>query len=81
MNPFGEMRNPHSTWPDIICIFNLPPWLCHKQNYILLTTLITNPKQVGIDIDVFLETLMEDMRNFGNMGSLYGMTTTNKTLI
>jgi hypothetical protein len=55
--------------------------LCHKQNYILLTTLITNPKQVGIDIDVFLETLMEDMRNFGNMGSLYGMTTTNKTLI
>jgi hypothetical protein len=24
MNPFGEMRNPHSTWPVIMCIFNLP---------------------------------------------------------
>jgi hypothetical protein len=30
MNPFGEMRNPHSMWPVIMCIFNLPPWLCHK---------------------------------------------------
>jgi hypothetical protein len=24
INPFGEMRNSHSTWPDIMCIFNLP---------------------------------------------------------
>jgi hypothetical protein len=29
MNPFGEMMNPHSTWPVIMCIYNLPPW-CHK---------------------------------------------------
>jgi hypothetical protein len=27
-----------------------------------LTTLISGPKQVGIDIDVFLEQLMEDMQ-------------------
>jgi hypothetical protein len=25
MNSFGEMRNPHSTWPVIMCIYNLPP--------------------------------------------------------
>jgi hypothetical protein len=30
MGPFGEMRKPHNTWPVIMCIFNLPPWLCHK---------------------------------------------------
>jgi hypothetical protein len=53
MNPFREMRNPHNTWPAIVCIYNLPPWLCHKQNYLLLTTLISGPKQAGIDIYVF----------------------------
>jgi hypothetical protein len=30
MSPFIEMRTPHSTWPVIMRIFNLPPWLCHK---------------------------------------------------
>jgi hypothetical protein len=63
MNHFGEMRNPHSTWLIIMCIFNLVPWLCHKRKYLLLTTLISGPKQAGIDIDVFLESLMEEMQN------------------
>jgi hypothetical protein len=61
MSPFREMRNPHTTWPVIMCIFNLPPWLCHKRKYLLLATLISGPKQAGNDIDVFLEPLMEDM--------------------
>jgi hypothetical protein len=25
MNPLVEMRNPHNTWPVIMCIHNLPP--------------------------------------------------------
>jgi hypothetical protein len=53
MNLFGEMRNPQSTWSVIMCIYNIPPWLCHKQKYLLLTSLIFSPKQAGIDIDVF----------------------------
>jgi hypothetical protein len=61
MNPFRELRNPHSTWPVIMCIYSLPPWLCHKRKYLQLTTLISGPKQVGIGIDAVLEPLMEDM--------------------
>jgi hypothetical protein len=53
MNPFGEMRNSHSTWPVIMCIFNLPPWLCHKQKYLLLTTHVSGPRQSSNGIDVF----------------------------
>jgi hypothetical protein len=68
MNPFGEIRNPHSTWPVIMCIYNLPPWLCHKRKYLLLTTLISGPKQTGVDIDVFLEPLMEDMQKLWKHG-------------
>jgi hypothetical protein len=63
MDSFGEMKNPHSTWPVIMCIYNLSPWLFHQRKYLLLTTLISGPKQAGIDIDVFLEPLMEDMQN------------------
>jgi hypothetical protein len=60
MNPFREMSNSHSTWSVIMCIFNLSPWLCHKQKYFLLTTLVSSPKQARNDIEVFLEPLMED---------------------
>jgi hypothetical protein len=68
MNPFGEMRNPHSTWPVIMFIYNLPPWLCHKQKYLLLTTFISGTKQTGINIYVFLEPLMEDMQKLCQHG-------------
>jgi hypothetical protein len=53
MSPFREMRNPHNTWSVITYIFNLPPWLYHKWMYLLLTTLISGPKQASNDIDVF----------------------------
>jgi hypothetical protein len=33
-----------------------------------LTTLISGPKQAGIDIDVFLEPLMEDMQKLWEHG-------------
>ena len=36
MNPFGDMSSTHSTWPVLIVNYNLPPWLCFKQKYIML---------------------------------------------
>src|SRR6185436_12429847 len=33
MNPFGEWGSSHSTWPVILCMFNLPSWLCLKRKY------------------------------------------------
>ena len=32
MNPFGNMTTTHSTWPVLLSIYNLPPWLCIKRN-------------------------------------------------
>jgi hypothetical protein len=61
MNPFGENRIVHSTWPIILVMYNLSIWLCHKTKYLILSILIQGLKQAGIDIDVFLEPLMEDM--------------------
>jgi hypothetical protein len=61
MNPFGENMTVHSTWPVILAMYTLPTWLCHKRKYLTLSILIQGPKQAGINIDVFLESLMEDM--------------------
>jgi hypothetical protein len=61
MNPFGENRAMHSTWPVILAMYNIPTWLRHKRKYLMLSILIRGPKKAGTDIDVFLEPLMEDM--------------------
>ena len=68
MNLFGENRTVYSTWPVILTIYNLPTWLCQKRKYLMLSILIQGPKQTGIDIDVFLEPLMEDMAKLWNEG-------------
>ena len=58
-NPFNERMSDRSTWPVILAIYNIPTWLCQKRKYLLLNILIKGPKQPGIDIDVFLEPLMQ----------------------
>jgi hypothetical protein len=68
MNPFGENRTMHRTWPIILVMYNIPTWLCHKRKYLMLSIIIQGLKQAGIDIDVFLEPLMEDMAKLWNDG-------------
>ncbi|XP_078179598.1 uncharacterized protein LOC144573719 [Carex rostrata] len=62
MNPHSSMSSKHSSWPGLLCIYNLPPWLCMKRKYIMLTLLISGPKQPGNDIDVYLAPLIEDLQ-------------------
>jgi hypothetical protein len=68
MNPFGENRTVHSTWPAILVMYNIPTWLCHKRKYLMLSILIQSLKQASIDIDVFLEPLMKDIVKLWNEG-------------
>ncbi|XP_074305807.1 uncharacterized protein LOC141641029 [Silene latifolia] len=68
INPFGTQSTQHSSWPIMLIIYNLPPWLTTKSKYILLTMLISGPKQPGNDIDVYLEPLIEDLKMLWNVG-------------
>ena len=43
----------------MLVVYNLPPWLCLKDDNILLTLLIPGPRQPGNDIDIYLEPLVE----------------------
>ena len=42
-------------------MFNLPPWLCLKRKFIMMSVLIEGPKEPGNDIDVFLQPLMDNL--------------------
>ncbi|XP_019153459.1 PREDICTED: uncharacterized protein LOC109149923 [Ipomoea nil] len=68
MNPHGNMSSRHSTWPVLLVVYNLPPWLCMKRKYIMLWLLISGPKQPGNDIDVYLAPLVEDLKILRNGG-------------
>ncbi|GKC50664.1 uncharacterized protein Tco_1073409 [Tanacetum coccineum] len=63
INPFGNMSSRYSTWPVLLCMYNLPPWLCMKRKYIMMSLLIFGPKQPGNDIDVYLSPLINDIHS------------------
>ena len=68
MSPFGSMSSRHSTWPVLLSIYNLPPWLCMKRKYIMMSLLIQGPRQPGNDIDVYLAPLIEDLQKLWKDG-------------
>lgn len=60
-NPFGTMSQSHSTWPVAMSVYNLPPWLCMKKPYCMLSLLIlTSP---GNNIDVYLRALINELKS------------------
>jgi hypothetical protein len=61
-NPFGDLSSRYSCWPVILTTYNLPPSLCMSKENLMLTLLIPGPKQPGNDIDVYLEPLIEDLK-------------------
>ncbi|GJS24221.1 putative transposase-associated domain-containing protein [Tanacetum coccineum] len=56
----------HSVWPVLSVIYNLPPWLCMKRKFIMLSVLIS--RYPGNDIDVFLEPLVDDLHTLFETG-------------
>jgi hypothetical protein len=43
-------------------ILNVPPWLCSKRKYIMMSGLIPGPQQSGNDIDTYFKHLVEDLK-------------------
>ncbi|XP_056695469.1 uncharacterized protein [Spinacia oleracea] len=62
MNPYSSISSTYSIWPVMLVAYNLPPSLCLKRKYIMLSMLISGPKQPGNDIDVYLTPLIDDLK-------------------
>jgi hypothetical protein len=81
MNPFMNSST-HSTWPIVLTILNLPPWLCNKQKYIMMSGLIPGPQQPGNDINTYFKPMVEDLKELWyNAECKSGMSTSMSNLV
>ncbi|XP_028068682.1 uncharacterized protein LOC114271251 [Camellia sinensis] len=69
-NPFGNMNNSYSLWPVVLIPYNLPPWLAMKDPFFMLSLLIPGESQPGIDIDVYMRPLVEELNELWKNGTL-----------
>ncbi|XP_074347290.1 uncharacterized protein LOC141686134 [Apium graveolens] len=62
------MNNRYSCWPVVLTTYNLPPWLCMKRKFLMLTILVSGPQEPGNNIDVFLQPLIDDLKKLWKEG-------------
>ncbi|XP_028061671.1 uncharacterized protein LOC114265135 [Camellia sinensis] len=78
-NPFGNMNNSYSLWPVVLIPYNLPPWLAMKDPFFMLSLLIPGESQPGIDIDVYMRPLVEELNELWKNGTLTYDASTGET--
>ena len=67
-NPFGNMSNSYSMWPVILDPYNFPPWKCMKKEFSIMSLLIPGPISPGKDIDVYLQPLVDELKELWEIG-------------
>ncbi|WVY97734.1 hypothetical protein V8G54_029885 [Vigna mungo] len=67
-NPFGTTRSTYSIWPMFLIPYNLPPWLCMKHTSLILSMIIPGKQMPGNSIDVYLQPLLDELRELWNDG-------------
>jgi hypothetical protein len=60
-NPFGSFTAPYSCWLVILAIYNLPPGMCMRLEFMFLSTIIPVPSSPGRNIDVYLRLLIDKL--------------------
>ena len=54
LQQFGQSGLKYSSWPVIVTLYNLPPWMCMKEEYMFLTLIVPGMKNPKDKLDVFL---------------------------
>ncbi|XP_026377980.1 uncharacterized protein LOC113272345 [Papaver somniferum] len=67
-NPHGVQTLSWSCWPVILVVYNLPPSMCMKYEFQMMTLLIPGRKPPGQDIDVFLRPLVNTLKKLWHQG-------------
>ena len=57
-----------SMWPVVLIPYNLPPWMCMKHTFFLLSLLIPGPTAYGNDIDIYLQPLIDELNDLWDVG-------------
>ena len=67
-NLFGMPNVTYTCWQVILIPYNLPPWLFEKQPYWMMSMLIPGPKSPGMNIDVYLRPLIDELKDLWEKG-------------
>ena len=65
---FGQAGQQYSSWRVILTPYNLPPWLCMKEQFMLLTVLIPGPRNPKDKLNVFLQPLIDELNQLWEVG-------------
>ena len=60
--PFGQSGQQYSSWPIIVTLYNLPPWMCMKETYLFLSIIVPWPNNPKNKIGVFLQPLIAELK-------------------
>jgi hypothetical protein len=60
--PHSETSSSYSCWPIFVMPYNLPPNKCLKQGFVYLALAIPGPKEPRKQMNIFLCSLMEEMK-------------------
>lgn len=66
--PFGQSGQQYSSWPVILTVYNLPPNMCMKDEYMFLTVIIPGPQNPKQRLDIFLQPLISELKMLWNEG-------------
>ena len=67
-NPFGNMSISYSVWPMVLIPYNLPPWMCMKQTFFMLSLFIPGLIILGNDINIYLQPLIDELNGLWEVG-------------
>lgn len=61
-NPFNNLSKSYSIWLVLFVPYNLSPWSCMKDPYLMMSLLILGPKALKNNVDIFLCLLVDKLR-------------------
>ncbi|KAA0056276.1 CACTA en-spm transposon protein [Cucumis melo var. makuwa] len=67
-NPFGQMSTSYNIWHVVLLPYNLPPWKYMKETNFFISLLIPGPRSPGREIDVYLQPLIEELKELWTFG-------------
>jgi hypothetical protein len=60
-NSFRLFVAPYSYWPVILAVYNLPPRICMRPEFMFLSTVIPTPNSLRWNIDACLWPLIDEL--------------------
>jgi hypothetical protein len=67
-NPFRSFVASYSYWSMILMVYNLPPEICMRSEFMFLSTVTPSSNSLGMNIDVCFRLLIDELKQCGYLG-------------